>query len=127
MEKLKKFDIVMAKLTRKTKGSVQSKVRPYVVVSNTKGCEHSNIVTVMALTSNIKKTHLPVHTACIEPTIKNGLSKKSMALGEMIQTISKDDEIICKLGYVDNEQEREDINKALINAFFYGEQERTVV
>lgn len=62
-----------------TVGSVQSGIRPCVVVSNDKGNLHSNIYTVVPLTSR-HKTYLPTHV---------GLSSGSTALCEQTTTISE--------------------------------------
>lgn len=116
---LQRYDIVKANIKYEGSGSVQTKERPYVVVSNPIGTKHGTIITVMPLTSRIKKKNMPVH-CCIEANNTNGLSLYSMVLGEQPVTISKD-EVEEKLGSVTNQKEKNMINKICYNTFFFGE------
>ena len=116
---LQRYDIVKANIKYEGSGSVQTKERPYVVVSNPIGTKHGTIITVMPLTSKIKKKNMPVH-CCIEANNTNGLSLYSMVLGEQPVTISKD-EVEEKLGSVTNQKEKNMINKICYNTFFFGE------
>lgn len=116
---LQRYDIVKANIRYEGTGSVQTKERPYVVVSNPIGTKHGTIITVMPLTSKIKKENMPVH-GCIKANNVNGLSFYSMVLGEQPVTISKD-EIKEKLGTITNQKEKNMINKICYNTFFFGE------
>lgn len=115
---LKRYDIITAEI-KYEHGSVQAKKRPYVIVSNAIGTRHSNIITVMPLTSKIKKTDMPVH-GCLEADVDTGLNLFSMVLGEQPFTISKD-EVVDKIGSVTSQSERNMINKVCFNSYFYGE------
>ena len=115
---LHRYDIIEAKLNYGS-GSIQSKQRPYIVVSNEKGTTSAGIITVMPLTSVIKKRHLPVHS-CLQAKTENGLATYSMILGEQPQTICKE-EVIRKLGTVIDKQQRNRVNKVCWNTFFFGE------
>ena len=115
-----RYDVVEAELKIEDKnGSIQKKRRPYVIVSNEHGTKHSTIITIMPLTHVIKKTYMPVHE-CLSVETGNGLSVYSMILGEQPQTIDKED-VIQKLGTVNNKEQRNVINKVCWNTFFYGE------
>lgn len=116
---LQRYDIIKANIKYEGTGSVQTKERPYVVVSNPIGTKHGTIITVMPLTSKIKKENMPVH-GCIKANNVNGLSFYSMVLGEQPVTISKD-EIKEKLGTITNQKEKNMINKICYNTFFFGE------
>ena len=116
---LQRYDIVLANIKYEGAGSVQTNKRPYVVVSNPIGTKHGTIITVMPLTSKIKKTDMPVH-GCIEANNTNGLSLYSMVLGEQPVTISKN-EVKAKLGTVTSQEEKNMINKICYNTFFFGE------
>lgn len=115
---LQRYDIVKANIKYEGMGSVQTKERPYVVVSNPIGTKHATIITVMPLTTKIKKAHMPVH-GCINADEDNGLSVYSMVLGEQLFTISKD-EVIEKLGKVTNKEEKRLIDTTCFNGLFYG-------
>ena len=116
---IRRYDIIKANIKYEGSGSVQTKERPYVVVSNPVGTKHGTIITVMPLTSKIKKENMPVH-GCIKANNINGLSLYSMILGEQPITISKD-EVEEKLEMVTNQKEKNMINKICYNTFFFGE------
>lgn len=100
---LQRYDIIKAEIKYKGMGSVQTNERPYVIISNPIGTKHATIITVMALTSKIKKLNMPVHS-CIHADNDNGLTEYSMALGEQLFTISKE-EVKEKLGTVTSKEE----------------------
>lgn len=114
---LHRYDVVITKLYGT--GSVQNKIRPCVVVSNERGTSNASIITVMPLTSVIKKGNLPVHE-CLEADGENGLLSYSMIIGEQPHTICKG-EIIKKMGTISNQEQRKLINRVCYNSFFYGE------
>lgn len=67
--------------------SIQEGCRPAFILSNDIGNLHSGILTVVPLTSRIKKAYLPTHTlvsSCDCPNLE-----PSMVLGEQVTTISK--------------------------------------
>ena len=119
---LQRYDIIKAQIKYEGKGSVQVHERPYVIVSNPIGTKHATIITVMPLTSKIKKTNMPVH-GCINANDENGLSSYSMALGEQLITISKD-EVKEKLGSVTTKEEKKLIDRTCFNGLFYGTEYR---
>lgn len=67
-------------------GSEQGGLRPVVIMQNDWGCVYSPTVTMVPLTSNLKKTHLASHYVLQDADF---LKKKSMVLGEQIDTIDK--------------------------------------
>lgn len=115
---LQRYDIVKAKIKYKGNGSVQVKERPYVIVSNPIGTKRATIITVMPLTSKIKKTNMPVH-GCIEANGENGLQLYSMVMGEQIITISKT-EVTEKLGTVSKKEDRRIVDQTCFNGLFFG-------
>ena len=84
---LQRYDIIKANIKYEG-GSVQTNERPYVIISNPIGTKHASIITVMPLTTKLKKLNMPVHS-CINADNDNGLTEYSMVLGEQIKTISK--------------------------------------
>ena len=66
------------------KGSVQSKLRPVLVVQNNVGNENGPTIVVAAISSVLKKMHLPTHvildTSC-------GLKEESVVMLEQIRTV----------------------------------------
>mgnify|MGYP002707213202 FL=1 len=118
---LQRYDVIKAKIKYEG-GSVQTKERPYVIVSNPIGTKHATIITVMPLTSKIKKTNMPVH-GCLEANGENGLQLYSMVMGEQIITISKT-EVIEKLGAVTNKEDRRIVDQTCFNGLFFGTEYR---
>ena len=115
---LQRYDIIEAEL-KYSSGSVQSERRPYIIVGNAAGTNHSDVVIIMPLTHIIKKTGLPTHE-CIDAETSTGLKTYSMILGEQPQTIAKC-EVIEKLGSVSNQVHKNLVNRVCWNTFFYGE------
>ena len=67
-------------------GSVQNFCRPGVVIQNNSGNAVAPTVIVAAITSEIKKTNLPVHAYIGK---KFGLTEPSMVLLEQVKTVDK--------------------------------------
>ena len=117
---IKRLDIIWVDFgNQRLKGSIQSGLRPAVVVSNNVGNRHSGILEVATILDNMdeylrvitltskEKRSMPTHL-WIEGF---GLKGRSLILGEQITTISKmqvknvvgritDDEIIDKINKI---------------------------
>ena len=96
-----------------TEGSIQSGVRPVLVVQA--DCYNLNAPTVIVacLTAVVKKRYLPSHIIIGEDF---GLKKPSMVLLEQIQTVNKD-QLMDYIGCVDDEYLWRKINAALKKIF----------
>lgn len=90
-------------------GSIQSGLRPVLVVQANNFNENAPTVIVAALTSVIKKQYLPSH---IVLGANFGLKKPTMVLLEQVQTVNKK-ELTEYIGAVDDEQMLRRINSAL--------------
>ena len=120
-ESLHRYDIVEAEIVLKEQsGHTQRKKRPYVIVGNELGTTTAPTIIAMPLTHVIKRKSMPVH-GCIEAKSENGLSLYSMVLGEQPCTLDKKHEVLRKLGTIENEEERNMVNKICFNTMFYGE------
>lgn len=75
---IKRGDIIMCDLGKR-EGSVQSGIRPCVVVSNNYGNKYSSVYIVVPLTTK-HKTEIPTHVEVAE---------NSLALCEQITTVSE--------------------------------------
>lgn len=97
------------------KGSgVQGGYRPWVVVSNKYNNRYSGCVIVVPLTTNMSHCDLPTHTRI------NGKGlKPCVAKCEQVRVIDvrNDWEYVCRLP----RKAMKRVDKALANAFFYGE------
>ena len=67
-------------------GSEQGGLRPVVIMQNDWECVYSPTVTMVPLTSNLKKVHLASHYVLQDAFF---LKRVSMVLGEQIDTIDK--------------------------------------
>lgn len=105
----KYLDIVLADLP-KGRGHVQSGIRPVLVLSNSAANKNSPVITIVPLTSQIKrmdlKTHVVIHA--------DGLSKTSIALIEQIMVIDKSC-VIKKMGAFRNMQDCAKIKEAIVS------------
>ena len=81
-------------------GSIQSGLRPVMVVQANNFNANAPTVIVAALTSVIKKQYLPSHIVLGE---NYGLKKPSMVLLEQVQTVNKK-ELTEYVGTVDDEK-----------------------
>ena len=70
-------------------GSCQCGVRPVVIVSNDTANIHSPTVTVVPLTSQIKKRSQPTHVV-LGSREATGLSRPSMVLCEQVRPLDKE-------------------------------------
>lgn len=108
--KIERGDIVVADLGQH-QTSIQSGIRPCVVVSNDMANRHSSIITVVPLTSKVrKKLYLPTHVF-LNAYENDGLSCHSLALCEQITSLAFAD-ILEVTGRV-NERKMQEISNAI--------------
>lgn len=82
---LKRGDIFWAKLPKLEGSRIQAGVRPVIVTSNKMALKHSPVIQYIPITSEIKKTSLPVHVE-----LNNSFfPRPSMALVEQEGCIDK--------------------------------------
>ena len=99
-----------------TKGSETGKIRPCIVVTNNIYNERVPVIQVVPLTEWSEKKAKVVTNVVIEPTIANGLSKKSIA--DCLQTRPIDHRIrLVKIRGALSSQEMGQIDRALLRVF----------
>lgn len=97
--KIERGDILMADLGKFSGTSIQSGIRPVIVISNNKANTYSPVVTVVPLTSRVyKKRYLPTHVF-IDRSEMVGLKRHGLVLAEQITSIDVQN-IIQKCGHV---------------------------
>jgi mRNA interferase MazF len=85
--RIQRGDIVIANITEVPGTSIQSGIRPVVVISNDKANTYSPVVTVVPLTSRInKKRYLPTHVYVSRSEL-TGLVKPTLVLAEQVTSI----------------------------------------
>lgn len=82
---IKKYDIWLADLPAVPESHVQHGVRPVIVVSNETANRYSPLVSIVPLTSTLKRADIPTHTVIHSRFLRC----PSMALCEQIMTIDK--------------------------------------
>ncbi len=97
--KVKRLEIYMYDFGE-TSGSIQNGHRPVVVIQDDRFNENSPTTVVAAITTAVKKEHLPSH---IYIGKQFGLSRPSMVLLEQIQTINQYD-LGDYIGIIDNQR-----------------------
>lgn len=108
--KIKRGDIVIADLGQH-ETSIQSGIRPCVVISNNMANRYSPVITVVPFTSKIqKKQYLPTHVF-LHAYHNMGLNCKSLALCEQITSVAFSD-ILEVAGRV-SEGKMEEIGQAV--------------
>lgn len=86
--KIERGDILIADLGRIPDTSIQSGVRPVVVISNDKANTYSPVLTVVPVTSKIyKKRYLPTHVILTYMDAP-GIGRYSLALAEQVTSIA---------------------------------------
>lgn len=105
-------DIVYADFGVHPESSIQSGIRPAVVISNNKANSYSPVVTVIPLSSQVrKKLYLPTHLL-IHSDKCAGLDKNSLALAEQLVSIDKR-KILYKAGYITDKNVMEQLTTAI--------------
>ncbi len=106
---MKRFDIVTCDLPYTTETSrVLRGLHPAIVISNDHVNAYSPVVTVIPMTSKMKRLDMPTHV----PLNGFGLRKPGMALCEQLQSVDRDT-IGQYIGTVDDPQVRSAIVRAV--------------
>lgn len=104
--------IVKANLGQVRGNSIQAGVRPVVIVSNNRCNNHSQVISVVPLTSKVEgKKKLPTHVL-LKVNEHKGLKKDSLALCEQVTLLPVTDIINSHYGQV-TESSMSEITKAL--------------
>ncbi len=101
MKQLVRGDVVYVDLGQHVHSSVQSGMRPCLVISS---YPSSTVANVCPFTAKLDKKHIPVHVKITPDDVKGYLEKTSLLLVEQITTIDKR-KIISKVGHIPEESE----------------------
>jgi mRNA interferase MazF len=83
---LKRGDVILVDLGSR-KGSVQSGIRPVIIVGNDMSNTYSTAITVIPTTSKMSKKSMPTHV--LLNSKNSGIEVDSIAMAEQITTIDK--------------------------------------
>lgn len=108
---VKRGEIYLVNLGDERKGSVQSGIRPAIIVQNNQGNKYSQTTIVCPLTSQQKK-NIPTHAVL---TPENGVAKVSVALCEQPTVVDKS-QLMKKMGEID-EKSIAEIEKRIMISF----------
>lgn len=92
------------------KGSVQSKLRPVMIVQNNIGNENGPTTVVAAISSVMKKMYLPTHIVLDRTT---GLREKSIVMLEQVRTVDIRTELKEYVGKVHDQQTIQAIKRGI--------------
>ena len=105
---LKRGDVFWAKLPKLENSRIQAGVRPVIVTSNAMALKHSPVIQYIPVTSEIKKTSLPVHVG-----LNNSFfPRPSMALVEQEGCIDKN-RLMEKIGTL-SQKDMFNIDRAIL-------------
>lgn len=101
-------DIYMAELDEELEGSLQSGIRPVIVISNDMANKYSSVITIIPMSSKIKKRNLPTHVL-----MQNcGLAKPSMVLAEQVTSLNQS-RLQRKIGSIKKTEYEDKVKKAV--------------
>ena len=106
---MKQYEIWLAKLPSLPGSSVQQGTRPVIIVSNDQANDHSPVITVVPLTSQLGKHALPTHVFLNN----HMLDHPSLALCEQILSVDKT-RLIRRIGWINKTFDRIAIQHALL-------------
>ena len=109
---MKQWDIYLAELHSYENSHIQNGYRPVIIVSNNAMNASSGIVTIVPLTTRIKKTWFPTHVILNS----RALNKTGMALCEQVMPLDKF-RLHRYIGNVCEESERTALQNALLCQF----------
>lgn len=104
MKEIMRGDIVYVNLGQHPKSSVQSGLRPCIVVSNDRNNKCSTVVNVCPFSSKQDKRFIPVHVQVAPEDVDGFLETVSVCMPEQIVTVDKS-KIISKSGHIDSSSE----------------------
>ena len=111
MKDIKRGDILYIDLGNHVNSSVQSGMRPCIVVSNNVNNRYSTTLCVCPFSGKIKEN--PVHVKMKPSDVKGYFLKESDCLAEQITTVDKR-QIVSKVGHIPEDSEiMRKINKAI--------------
>lgn len=111
MKDIKRGDILYIDLGQHVNSSVQSGLRPCIVMSNNVNNKYSTTLCVCPFSGKIKEN--PVHVRVKPSDVKGYFLKDSDCLAEQITTVDKR-QIVSKVGHIPEDSEvMRAINKAL--------------
>jgi len=108
LKEIKRGDIIWANLPELKDSKIQSGVRPVIITANNFAAEHSPVIQYVPVTTQIKRTDLPIHVL-LEADC---LYKPSMALVEQEGCIDKK-RLMEKIGTL-SEKDMFNIDKAIL-------------
>ena len=101
MKEIKRGAIIYVDLGIHPNSSIQSGIRPCVVVSNNKNNRQSKVLSVCPCTTKIDRGNIPTHISLNTLQVKGRFEKDSTILVEQITTIDKR-KVISIMGQVES-------------------------
>ncbi len=102
MKDFRRGDVLYVDLGQHANSSIQSGLRPCIVLSNNKNNQYSTNLCVCPFSGKIKEN--PVHVKVKPSDVKGCFTKESDCLAEQIVTIDKK-QVVSKAGHIPEESE----------------------
>ena len=99
MKQIVRGDVIYVDLGQHPKSSVQSGMRPCVVVSNNRNNQYAKVRSVCPCTARVSKKYVPTHVRIEPEEVKGYFEKTSVLLAEQIVTVDKR-KVISKTGHI---------------------------
>lgn len=99
MRQIIRGDVIYVDLGQHPKSSIQSGIRPCVVVSNNINNKYSKVLSVCPCTSIIKKINVPTHIIIEPEQVKGYFERTSLLIVEQITAVSKN-KVISRVGNI---------------------------
>lgn len=93
-----------------SKGSVQAKLRPVLIIQNNVGNKNGPTTVVAAISSVIKKMYMPTHIV-LDRTC--GLKEKSVVMLEQIRTVDKSTELKECIGKIQDTETKNAVKRGI--------------
>lgn len=99
MRQIVRGDVIYVDLGQHPNSSVQSGMRPCVVVSNNKNNQYAKVLSVCPCSARISKKFVPTHVQIKPEDVRGYFEKTSILLAEQIATVDKR-KVISKAGHI---------------------------
>ena len=104
MKQIVRGDVIYVDLGQHPKSSVQSGMRPCVVVSNNRNNQYAKVLSECPCTARVSKKYVPTHVRIEPEEVKGYFEKTSVLLAEQIVTVDKR-KVISKTGHIPEDSE----------------------
>jgi len=104
MRQIMRGDVIYVDLGQHPNSSIQSGIRPCVVISNNQNNKYSKVISVCPCTGRVTKKKVITHILVTTKDVNGYFQKNSILLIEQITVVEKK-QIISKVGHIPRDSE----------------------